>query len=89
MCERSSEARQIAVEAVFQLECGHEYMKMLASSLHVIKAQLKDQKGFEHLCEMANMAAFNADDWRNIIDAEREALEDRLSAIENEGAQCN
>lgn len=86
---RGTDIERVAEEAIFQLECGHEYIKMLAATFHVIHEQLKGQKGFEPLCDLASMGAFNADDWRNTLDGERESLEGRLASAQAEGAQCN
>ncbi|MDU9416185.1 hypothetical protein [Pseudomonas sp. zfem005] len=73
--------REVVSDAISQIECSLERIRMLSASLHVIKGQLKQSTDFEHLAEVAALAAYSADDWHNILDCERERLTSRLDAL--------
>lgn len=77
---RHNALREVAGDAISQIECSLERIKMLSGALHMIKGQLKQSAHYEHLAEVAALAAYSADDWRNILDCEREKLTERLDA---------
>lgn len=77
----SNDARRLAVDALFQITCAMEYVAMIGSVAHLIEAQLKDDVQRRHLATVARMAAFNAEDWHNMLDCAREELQGRLAAV--------
>lgn len=74
-----SEQQQIAQDATFQVMCAMNHIDWLRSVLHVLEDRLKD-RGDEHGATVANLAIYNADDWHNQLDCERESLEKRIAS---------
>ncbi|SCZ13266.1 hypothetical protein [Pseudomonas sp. NFACC37-1] len=74
-----SEQQRIAQDATFQITCAMEHINWLRGVLHVLEDRLI-QGHDEHYATVANLAIFNADDWHNQLDAERETLEMRAAA---------
>ncbi|WP_165668977.1 hypothetical protein [Metapseudomonas otitidis] len=77
----SNDARRLAEDALFQITAAMEYVEMIGSAAHLIGDQLKDDPQRRHLATVARMAAFNAEDWHNMLDCAREELKGRLAAV--------
>lgn len=78
-----NEQRRIVEEATFQIACAMNHIDWLRGTLHVLEDRLK-LSGDEHYATVANMAIYNADDWHNQLDCERENLEARTEAVFSE-----
>jgi hypothetical protein len=76
------ELQQIAEESTFQIHCAMSHVKWLRGTLHVLKDRLLADPKLEHYATLADLAIYNADDWHNQLDCERESLESRLKAVE-------
>ncbi|MBS3183727.1 hypothetical protein JIQ88_01360 [Pseudomonas sp. PCH44] len=69
----------IAQDATFQVQCAMCQIDWLRSVLHVLEDRLKNA-GDQHGSNLANLAIYNADDWHNALDGERESLEKRIDS---------
>lgn len=75
-----SEQQQICEDATFQIQCAMCQVDWLRGVLHALEDRLKSA-GDEHGANVANLAIYNADDWHNQLDCERESLEKRAAAV--------
>lgn len=73
------EMETIAQDATFQIQCAMCQIDWLRSVLHVLEDRLKTA-GDEHGSNLANLTIYNADDWHNALDGERESLEKRIDS---------
>lgn len=71
--------KQIAQDATSQIACAMEHINWMRGALHVLEDRLK-QGHDDHYATVANLAIYNADDWHNQLDSERESLETRTEA---------
>ncbi|MFG0919467.1 MULTISPECIES: helix-turn-helix domain-containing protein [Pseudomonas] len=69
----------VAQDATFQVQCAMCQIDWLRSVLHVLEDRLKTA-GDQHGSNLANLAIYNADDWHNALDGERENLEKRIDS---------
>ncbi|ANI05492.1 hypothetical protein EGJ22_08185 [Pseudomonas sp. p99-361] len=67
----------IAQDATFQVQCAMCQIDWLRSVLHVLEDRL-NTSGDKHGANLANLAIYNADDWHNALDDQRETLEKRI-----------
>ncbi|MBP5054347.1 hypothetical protein [Pseudomonas chlororaphis] len=72
-----SEQQRIAEDATFQIGCAMDHINWLRGVLHVLRDHLKLETGGEHYSTVADLAIYNADDWHNQLDVERQELEAR------------
>lgn len=70
----------VAQDATFQVQCAMCQIDWLRSVLHVLEDRLKTA-GDQHGSNLANLAIYNADDWHNALDGERENLEKRIDLV--------
>lgn len=73
------ELETIAQDATFQVQCAVCQIDWLRSVLHLLEDRLKTA-GDKHGANMANLAIYNADDWHNALDGQRETLEERIDS---------
>lgn len=78
-----SEQKRIAEDATFQIACAMEHIHWMRGVLHVLRDRLDARKD-EHYGTVADLAIFNADDWHNQLDGERESLEARTDVAFSE-----
>lgn len=71
------ELETIAQDATFQVMVAMSQIDWLRGVLHVLEDRLKNA-GDKHGATVANLATYNADDWHNQLDCERESLEGRI-----------
>lgn len=71
---------KVAEDATFQVICAMSHIHWLRAALHVLKDRLAQEKGLEHYATLADLAIYNADDWHNQLDVEREGFEEALKA---------
>lgn len=69
----------IAQDATFQVQCAMCQIDWLRSVLHVLEDRL-NTSGDKHGANLANLAIYNADDWHNALDDQRETLEKRIES---------
>lgn len=69
----------IAQDATFQVECAMCQIDWLRGVLHLLEDRLKNA-GDKHGANVANLAIYNADDWHNALDDQRETLEKRIES---------
>lgn len=69
----------IAQDATFQVQCAICQIDWLRGVLHVLEDRLKNA-GDKHGANVANLAIYNADDWHNALDDQRETLEKRIES---------
>ncbi|EKT4554005.1 hypothetical protein JGK41_000743 [Pseudomonas putida] len=69
----------IAQDATFQVQCAVCQIDWLRSVLHLLEVRFKTA-GDEHGANVANLAIYNADDWRNAMDDQLETLEKRIES---------
>ncbi|WP_256675063.1 helix-turn-helix domain-containing protein [Pseudomonas sp. URMO17WK12:I11] len=69
----------VAQDATFQVQCAMCQIDWLRSVLHVLEDRLKTA-GDQHGSNLANLAIYNADDWHNALNGERESLEKRIDS---------
>ncbi|MHB2053371.1 Cro/CI family transcriptional regulator [Pseudomonas sp. VEM90] len=69
----------IAQDATFQVQCAMCQIDWLRGVLHVLEDRLKNA-GDKHGANVANLAIYNADDWHNALDDQRETLEKRIES---------
>lgn len=74
-----NEQKRIAEDATFQIACAMEHIHWMRGVLHVLRDRFDARKD-EHYGTVADLAIFNASDWHNQLDAERESLETRTEA---------
>jgi DNA-binding XRE family transcriptional regulator len=74
-----NEKKQIAQDATFQIACAMEHINWLLGVLHVLRDRFDACKD-EHYGTVADLAIFNASDWHNSLDCERESLEERTES---------
>lgn len=73
------EMQEIAEEATFQIQCALEHINWLRGTLRVLKDRFAQDKDLEHYATLTDLAIYNADDWHNQLDCERETLEGKLA----------
>lgn len=73
------EMETVAQDATFQIQCAMCQIDWLRGVLHVLEDRLKSA-GDSHGANVANLAIYNADDWHNALDCERESLEKRIDS---------
>lgn len=73
------EMETVAQDATFQIQCAMCQIDWLRSVLHVLEDRL-NTAGDQHGANLANLAIYNADDWHNALDGERESLEKRIDS---------
>lgn len=71
---------KVAEEATFQVICAMDHLNWLRATLRVLKDRLAQDKDLEHYATLADLAIYNADDWHNQLDVEREGFEKALKA---------
>lgn len=71
--------QRIAEDATFQIACAMQHIDFLRSVLYVLRDRLDEQESNRQYATVAELAIFNADDWHNQLDVERETLEKRTS----------
>ncbi|GLU37152.1 hypothetical protein [Pseudomonas sp. NBRC 100443] len=76
------EIQRIAEEAAFKVSCAMDCIDMLRSTLLVLRESLDREPSMFHFAGLCGMAIYNADDWHNQFDCDREQFEIRLKAIE-------
>lgn len=69
---------EVAENAIFQIACAMSQIHWLRATLHVLGDALR-REGHEHYADLATLAIYNADDWHNQLDCEREQLEEQLT----------
>lgn len=69
----------IAQDATFQVQCAVCHIDWLRSVLHVLEDRFK-AVGDKHGANLANLAIYNADDWHNSLDSQREILEEHIDS---------
>lgn len=69
----------IALDATFQVQCAACQIDWLRSVLHLLEDRLKTA-GDKQGANVANLAIYNADDWHNALDDQRETLEKRIES---------
>ncbi|PNG28978.1 hypothetical protein A1395_28150 [Pseudomonas protegens] len=74
-----TEQKRIAEDATFQIGCAMDHINWLRGVLHVMRDHLQRAEGGEHYATVADLAIYNADDWHNQLDVERQELEDRTA----------
>ncbi|MGP9823783.1 hypothetical protein ACT048_04810 [Ectopseudomonas khazarica] len=72
--------QKVAEEATFQVACAMDHLNWLRATLRVLKDRLAQDKAMEHYAALADLAIYNADDWHNQLDVEREVFEKALKA---------
>lgn len=72
-----SDQKRIAEDATFQIACAMQHIDFLRSVLYVLRDRLDEQESNKQYATVAELAIFNADDWHNQLDVERETLEKR------------
>ncbi|WP_277964617.1 hypothetical protein [Pseudomonas sp. RIT-To-2] len=72
-----SEQKRIAEDATFQIACAMQHIDWLRSVLVVLRDRLDEHEPNKQYANVAEMAIYNADDWHNCLDVERESLEKR------------
>lgn len=78
------ELQLIAEQATFQILCAMDHLDWLRATLHVVRERLLADPKLEHHAKLLGLAIYNADDWHNQLDVEREQLEIRLKAVEED-----
>ena len=73
------ELETVAQDAAFQIQCAMCQIDWLRSVLHVLEDRLKTA-GDGHGSNLANLAIYNADEWHNALDGERESIEKRIES---------
>jgi hypothetical protein len=76
------ELQQIARDATLQINCALGQLDWLRSTFHVIKDRIQSDPELAHYAKLADLALYNIEDWHNVLDCERETLENRLKAVE-------
>ncbi|WP_440467139.1 hypothetical protein ACKI1H_29280 [Pseudomonas sp. YH-1] len=79
---QKTEMQQIAQKGIDQIHCAMEQIDWLRSTLHIVRERLQGEKDFQHLAKLLGLAIYNTDDWHNLLDCERESLENRLKVAE-------
>jgi len=79
---KKPEMQQIAERATFQIHCAMEQLDWLRATLHVVRERLQADPKLEHHAKLLGLAIYNAGDWHNSLDVEREQLENLLKAAE-------
>lgn len=72
-----SEEKRIVEDATFQIACAMQHIDWLRSVLVVLRDRFDEQEENKQYSNVAEMAIYNADDWHNCLDVERESLEKR------------
>lgn len=74
-----SDQKRIAEDATFQIACAMQHIHWLRSVLYVLRDRLDEQESNRQYATVAELAIYNADDWHNQLDVERESLEKRMT----------
>lgn len=74
-----NEQQRIAQDATLQISCAMEHINWLRAVIHVLRDRLDSHKD-EQYAVVADLAIYNAGDWHNLLDSERESLETRTAA---------
>lgn len=74
-----SEAERIAEDATFQIACAMDHIGWLRGVLGVLRDRLSVSAADSAYATTADLAIYNADDWHNQLDCERESLEERIA----------
>lgn len=79
-----NEQHRIIDDAVFQISCAMDHVEWLRGVLHVLRDHLQQTETGKHYATVADLAIYNADDWHNQLDVERQDLEGRAAAVEGQ-----
>lgn len=74
-----SDQKRVAEDATFQIACAMQHIDWLRSVLYVLRDRLDEQESNRQYATVAELAIYNADDWHNQLDVERESLEKRTT----------
>lgn len=78
-----NEQKRVAEDAAFQIACAMQHIDWLRSVLSVLRDRLDEQEANAQYANVAELAIYNAEDWHNQLDCEREGLEKRIGDVFN------
>lgn len=77
------EQKRVVEDATFQIACAMQHIDWLRSVLSVLRDRLDEQEANAAYANVAELAIYNAEDWHNQLDCERESLEKRTDQAFN------